>query len=96
MPKAKKCPYFLQDQGMREFNPQEYCMYFEDLNLSMTMRLEKITISGQALVTKQAETICYPAFEGIKPAVGDRTKTNFQGPGPPALSDLASHFLSTF
>ena len=24
-------------------------MYFEDLNLSMTMRLEKITISGQAL-----------------------------------------------
>ena len=24
-------------------------MYFEDLNLSMTMKLEKITISGQAL-----------------------------------------------
>ncbi len=24
-------------------------MYFEDLNLSMTMRLEKIAISGQAL-----------------------------------------------
>ncbi len=41
---------FLQDRGMREFNPQEYCMYFEDLNLRMTMRLEKITISGQALV----------------------------------------------
>ncbi len=40
---------FLQDRGVREFNPQEYCMYFEDLNLSMTMRLEKIAISGQAL-----------------------------------------------
>ena len=24
-------------------------MYFEDLNLNMTMRLEKITISGRAL-----------------------------------------------
>ncbi len=33
---------FIQDRGMQEFNPQEYCMYFEDLNLSMTMRLEKI------------------------------------------------------
>ncbi len=43
---------FLQDRGMREFNPQEYCMYFEDLNLSMTKRLEKITISGQALVSQ--------------------------------------------
>ena len=28
-------------------------MYFEDLNLSMTMRLEKITISGRVL-TKMA------------------------------------------
>ncbi len=25
-------------------------MYFEDLNLNMTMRLEKITIFGQALL----------------------------------------------
>ncbi len=49
LPKVNKCPYFIQDRGMREFNPQEYCMYFEGLNLSMTMRLEKITISGQAL-----------------------------------------------
>ena len=32
-------------------------MYFEDLNLSMTMRLEKITISGQELTKGRYQSI---------------------------------------
>ena len=40
---------FFQDQGRRKLEPQEY-IEVEDYNLSLTQRLEKITVFGRALI----------------------------------------------
>ena len=45
---------FLQGQGRRRFQPQEYIEYFEDQNLSLTQRLRKIAIPGQPPIQPSA------------------------------------------